>query len=404
MTFEDAQAKVASESRSKTNYFRLTNDGDYRFRVLPIAPDLVEGKWVQDRKGYEYPLVDYMLMFTKEGQKKPSYVSVIDTTQVFPNVEKDLIKVYYDKAVAECGDDKKTIEALGNITSKGGAGLRPSFRRCMYVIDQENPNDIAMLQLSNAQYRDLETLKMSTWKELRSDDPKAVCPLTHPVHGYDVLATKKSSPKTTITFSLSRKEVPVSEKMLDTLINMDRIPTVIYRYTRFHLEATVAYLQDIDEKFGFNFMETGDNGEFVDKEINSAYQQIKLSLPADDHSHFDRNASNDDDDDVDNTEKTKTLAELEKLVDQYKDEQSGSEKFQDVKEQLMDFIDANELDFQVRRFMSLTDILDGIKDELEQKNPKADEVKADDDEAPEAADQNPDTAEPATRPARRRRQ
>lgn len=405
MSFEDAQDKVKSESRVKTNYYRFDKDGEYRFRVLPIAPTLVDGKYQLDRQGYEYPLTDYMLAFPTDNAKKPRYVTVIDPTQVFPNINEDLIKVYYELAVKELGDDKKGIEALGNISTKGGAALRPSYHRCIYVIDQENPNDgIQMLQLSNSQYRDLETLKMSTWKDLRKDDPKAPCPLTHFKEGYDVIVNKDSTQKPSVKFNLSRRPVAVDKKMLEALLDMERIPSVIYRYTRFHLEATVEYLKMIDERFGFDFMVMGDDGEFANDAINTAFQQIKMSLPADDHSHFSKNASSDNDEDGENGDK-QTIADLEALVEKVGDADKSSEEYKNVKAALQDFIEANDIDFQVRRYMSLQDIIDGIKDNMDKGADNGGKDKDDDNDSEGGGtDQNPDTAEPASRPARQRRQ
>lgn len=406
MSYEEAQQKVKLESRVKTNYFRLDKDGEYTFRVLPLAPVQVDGKWVLDRKGYEYPLTSYMIGFPGETRGKFNYVSIIDPRQVFPNVDGDLFRTYYDLAVAELGDDKKAIESLGNVVSKGGAAITPSYLHCIYVIDQDEPNKgIQMLQLSNSQYQALETLKMSTWRDLLKDDPKTRCPLSDFREGYNVIATKDKSKKPPITFNLSRRAAPVDSSVAQELLDMERIPNVIYRYTRYHLEATVEYLKMLDERYDFDFMSEGDGGEFANDKINTVYQQIKMSLPSDDHSHFNKNNINGSDGDNTETDQI-TLDTLKELVEKCNDLEPTSDEYAAAKTTFENFIKANELNYTPRRYHNLADMLEAIEDELGESNGNKDDsdsdgqAKADID----ATDRNDDTNEPAARPARTRRQ
>lgn len=406
MSYEEAQQKVKAESRIKTNYFRLDKDGEYTFRVLPLAPVQVDGKWVLDRKGYEYPLVSYMIGFPTETRGKFNYVSIIDPRQVYPNIDGDLFRAYYDLAVAELGDDKKAIESLGNVVTKGGAAITPSFLHCIYVIDQDEPTKgIQMLQLSNSQYQALETLKMSTWRDLLKDDPKTRCPLSDFKEGYNVIATKDKSKKPPVTFNLSRRAAPVDAGVAQELLDMERIPNVIYRYTRYHLEATVEYLKMLDERYDFDFMKEGDDGEFANEKINTIYQQIKMSLPSDDHSHFNKNNMGGSDSENAETDQI-TLDTLRELVEKCNDLEPASDEYVAAKTTFENFIKVNGLSYVPRRYHNLADMLEEIEDELGEGNSNKGgndgdgQAKADID----ATDRNDDTNEPAARPARTRRQ
>ena len=406
MSYEEAQQKVKAESRIKTNYFRLDKDGEYTFRVLPLAPVQVDGKWVLDRKGYEYPLVSYMIGFPTETRGKFNYVSIIDPRQVYPNIDGDLFRAYYDLAVAELGDDKKAIESLGNVVTKGGAAITPSFLHCIYVIDQDEPaKGIQMLQLSNSQYQALETLKMSTWRDLLKDDPKTRCPLSDFKEGYNVIATKDKSKKPPVTFNLSRRAAPVDAGVAQELLDMERIPNVIYRYTRYHLEATVEYLKMLDERYDFDFMKEGDDGEFANEKINTIYQQIKMSLPSDDHSHFNKNNMGGSDSENAETDQI-TLDTLRELVEKCNDLEPASDEYVAAKTTFENFIKVNGLSYVPRRYHNLADMLEEIEDELGEGNSNkggndgGGQEKADID----ATDRNDDTNEPAARPARTRRQ
>ena len=405
MSYEEAQQKVKAESRIKTNYFRLDKDGEYTFRVLPLAPVQVDGKWVLDRKGYEYPLTSYMIGFPGETRGKFNYVSIIDPRQVFPNIDGDLFRAYYDLAVAELGDDKKAIESLGNVVTKGGASITPSYLHCIYVIDQEEPTKgIQMLQLSNSQYQALETLKMSTWRDLLKDDPKTRCPISDFKEGYNVIANKDKSKKPPVSFNLSRRTAPVDASVAQELLDMERIPNVIYRYTRYHLEATIEYLKLLDERYDFNFMEEKD-GEFANDKINTIYQQIKMSLPADDHSHFNKNSMGGDSEDAENSEIT--LDSLKELVEKCNDLDPSSDDYVAAKTTFENFIKANRLSYVPRRYHNLADMLDAIMDEMEEdpgKDGKQEEEEQQKKTDVDASDRNDDTNEPAARPARPRRQ
>lgn len=396
MSFEEAQAKVKAETRVKTSYFRIDKDGDYCFRVLPIAPTMVDGAWTLDRKGYEYPLTSYLVGFPTDTKGKFNYVSIIDPRQVFGNVSDDPLSVYYRLAVAALGDDKQAIESLGNITSKGGAAIRPSFLHCAYVIDMDNEKDgIQMVQLNNAQYKDLETTKMLTWKDLLKDDKNAPCPVSSLKHGYNVSATKKTGEKPSVKFTLGRRESPVDEAIVNQLLEKERIPDVIYRYERYHYEATVAYLKVLDERYGFDFMDEKD-GEFKNQELNDVLQQVRMSLPADDHSHFTNSATSDDDDDTDTP---KTLEDLEEMVNNLPDDADKDDpEYKELVELLKGYIENNDLDVSVRRFDTPDSILEKIL-KAEGKGSTQDE-----EEENQAGEKNPDTEEPATRPARPRRQ
>lgn len=58
-TLDDARKKSLEESGNKTKYFRLSQDGTFNVRILPLAPVIdKDGNPIfpMDRVGYEYPV------------------------------------------------------------------------------------------------------------------------------------------------------------------------------------------------------------------------------------------------------------------------------------------------------------------------------------------------------------
>ena len=319
-------------------------------------------------------------------------------------------------------DDDKLIKKLREGSFSGG--LKWDYRRCMYVIDLDNPeNGIQILQLSFSQYKDLEERKLNLWAKLNRNGKNVPCPISSISSAFPVEITRKTeNGKASYSFNIDTvaDKSELEESTLQQLIDMPRLPEQVYRYTRYHLEATIAYLTQLDAKFDIEVMDS--------QEVQDCIAQIKMLLPADDQSHFTLSDKGSDDNDG-----VMTIEALWKKFDALCDDQT--EEGQDLRSEILAFIDTNKLNVKVNRKKTNEDILNEIEDELngvdgeveEEPTPKKPARKSivededydddsepatpsdeEDDDEPEEApvvsrrrERNDDTNEPAARVSRR---
>lgn len=432
-SFDEAKKKNSDESSKRVNYLRFDKDGTYTVRILPLAPVIdSEGNVQMDRKGYEYPLRSFMLKIVdpskvgSDKKSKPIYVSVCHVKQALPRVNDDLIDVYLAKACELYADDEKLVKKLRGNSFDGG--LKWDSKRCMYVIDCDNRGDgIQILQLSFAQYKELEERKLNLWAKLNKKQLVG-CPLSSIENGYPLEVTRKNeNGKTSYSFNIdtiSGVDV-LEEDTLNALLDAKRLPEVLYRYTRYHLEATIAYLQQIDEKYDISVMNTD--------EVKECIETIKMHLPADDQSHFSFGKGA-----TDNHEENEmdSLDALWAIFDKLDEANLGddSEEGQELRASIHEFIQANKLPVKMGRSKTNQDLLDEcekclalpgdeeeeepvpapapkkrvVEPEPEEEEDYDDEpqtsVEEDDEEeepVPARRSRNDDTNEPAARPARR---
>lgn len=429
-TLEDAQKKNASESSGRRlEMFRMDKEGKYKVRILPLAPIPNDnGEYELPRKGYEYPAKELLLKIqtgtTKDGKPQITYVNVRHLKNIFPALEgADLIDLFVQIACEKYSDDEKLCKAIRDNSFSGG--LRYDTKRYMYVLNMDKREDgIRMLALSYAQYKELEERKLDLWKELREDDPKAFCPISSVENAYPVEITrKKENGKTSYVFNINtRREAPLSEEELQKLLDLPRLPEQLYRYTRYHLEATLYFLKQYEEKKDIDVLS--------DERITDLVEKIKILLPSDDTSHFNPNNSKGSSEDG----ATGSKMTFDQLCDTYDaivnaGQDDKSEDGLNLRTAMMEFISDNDLDVSVSRRMTNADILDEIEDALKnnaengKKPAPASENDSEEDDERESADPDDvdpeeaepsdpsdDTAEPAARtdrranrPARRRR-
>lgn len=413
-TFEDAKKKSSEESSKRVSFFRFAKDGTYTVRILPLAPvQDQDGNFLPlERKGYEYPLRSLMLKIENpkkldKGKPAITYVTVCNAKYVFKDIDADLIDTYVKVACEKYADDDKLCKKLREGSFSGG--LKWDSRRCMYIIDLETPEDgIQILQLSYSQYKDLDERKLNIWAKFNKNGKKVPCPISSIDAAFPVEITRKTeNGKASYSFNidtLAGQEV-LDESTLQRLIDMPRLPEQIYRYTRYHLEATIAYLNQLDEKFNIEVMK--------DKEVQNCIAQIKTLLPADDQSHFSLSGGKDNDDAQEAT------IDIDSLWDRYdalckEDLDDQTAEGQELRADILAFIDANQLDVKVTRKKTNEDILNEIEDELgtgagsnETYNEPATpahivEDEEDDDEPSVPSDEDDD--EPAAEPEPRRRE
>lgn len=417
-TIDDAKKKSSEESRRQTKYLRISQDGTVAVRVLPLAPIVdAEGNISLPRKGYEYPIKDLLLKICtgqdSKGKDKFAYVSVCNAKYRFPELENDLIELYTSLACEMYADDEKLVKKIRGNSFEGG--LRFDSKRCMYVYDLDKRQDgIQILQLSFSQYKEVEERKLTLWEKLIKKNSKQLCPISSIQDAY-ALEIKRTTENKKVTYSFNIDTVgdqdTLTEEELNTLLNTPRLPEVIYRYSRYHLEATIEYLKQYDEKLGIDVMS--------ETKIKDCIDAIKLLLPADDTSHFTMEGGSNDEDGASDNSLDNLWAIYDKLEEDGLDDKS--EEGQELRAAIREFIEANDLDITVGRRDSNLSLLNQIEEALSDENKPASKPAAkaevedepeqssegeqacdDEDEEPSSsrASRNDDTNEPAV-PARR---
>lgn len=361
-TFEDAKKKSSEESSKRASFFRFAKDGTYNIRILPLAPvQDADGNFLPlERKGYEYPLRSQMMKIenekkTAKGKPAITYVAVCNAKLAFKNIESDLIDKYVEIACEKYSDDEQLIKKLREGSFSGG--LKWDSKRCMYIINLDNPEDgIQILQLSFSQYKDLEERKLNLWAKLNRNGKNAPCPISSINAAYPVeIIRKTENGKASYSFNIDTvaDKNALDEATLQQLLDMPRLPEQIYRYTRYHLEATIAYLNQMDDKYDIDVMNTD--------EIQDCIAQIKLLLPSDDQSHFTMSDKNINDEDS-SVSVDSLWKKYDALVDADLDDQT--EEGQELRSDILSFIDANNLNVKVTRQKTNEDILNEIEGEL----------------------------------------
>lgn len=416
-TIEEAKKKSSEESGNRVSYLRFKNDGTYTIRILPLAPVInAEGEVLpMERKGYEYPLRSLMLKITTpqvddKGKPKITYVSVCNAKHTFKDkIKSDVIDAYVNRACELYASDEKLCKKLREGSFNGG--LRWDSKRCMYVLNLDAPAEgIQVLQLSYAQYKDLEERKMNIWTKLNKGNERVNCPISSIDSAYPVEVIRKTeNGKASYSFNidtLSGKHV-LEEKDLRKLLDMPRLPETLYRYTRFHLEATIAYLSQLDEQYDIDVLN--------DEEVQNCIEQIKLLLPADDQSHFTIGRTGND---GNNTESA-AAETIDSLWDRYDSLNAAglddkSAEGQELRTSIKEYIEDHDMNIRISHTKSNADILQEIDEVLaeeegdeEKETPAAEpakrkdapEVEEDDDEEPAAPSDEDDAEEEPAAPA-----
>lgn len=422
-TIEDAQKKSANESIGrKIEMLRMNKEGRYSVRILPLAPVKdTENNWTLPRKGYEYPVRELLLKIVtgqdKNGKDKVSFVNVRHLKNVYPEVEGDLIDTFVQIACEKYANDEALCKTI--LSNSFSGGLKYDSKRYMYVLNMDKRDEgIKMFSLSYPQYLEVEERKLNLWNQELQSDPASLCPISSPADGYPIEITrKKEGGKTSYIFDIARRKAPLEESELNALLELPRLPETLYRYTNFHLEATLAYLKQYEEQKDIDVLSDPRIGEIVEK--------IKLMFPAGDESHFTFN-SKDDEGELSGTPKV-TIDDLWDTYNRISDAgiSDASADGQNLRNAIVDYINDNDLDVAYSRRATNEDLLNLIEDALAAKSkdksvPKStpiqeSENKEDESEpaTPSATrfiERNDDTNEPAVRldrradrPQRRRR-
>ena len=173
-----------------------------------------------------------------------------------------------------------------------------------------------------------------------------------------------------------------------------RIPEIIYRYTHYHLGATVEFLKQCDGIYGMSLMETD--------EMKTVIDTLDGELPKEDTSafSFDRRTK-------DNRENGRegggiSLDDLFERYDELQRQELGdkTEEGQELRAMIRGYIEQEGLSVRVTRSTSNRELLDLIESEME--GPKPGDEPEDALGEEEEEEQPEETEERAGRPRRRR--
>lgn len=365
LTFAEAEEKAKQEAGApKVERFRMGEDGEYSIRVLPLAPSFDnEGNILpMDRKGYEYAVHQFFLGIkvpNKKGKKpKKLSIPVIRTTDKEVGKSVDLLDTYVKIAKEMYGDDEALMKLLTSSSYEGG--IRWNYQHALMVLDVSSDKERAkgpqVWQCSHSQYKDLDAAKMRLWAELKADDGQDTCPISGFTDAYPVKVIRKTeNNKTSYTIEIGRKALDITEAEAEKLLELPRLPEQLYRYTRYQMEATLAFLQQYDEEHD---MEVCKEPDFIE-----AVETLKGELPADDTSHFDLANASGKDSDKDEVTIDSLYNEYDSIVDQGLNEKS--DEYQELREKIRMFIEAKDLDVRISRTKNNLQLLEEIDEALD---------------------------------------
>lgn len=377
MTFAEAEEKAKQEAgRPRVDRFRIGEDGEYSIRIMPLAPSLDENKnpLPLDRKGYEYPLHQLFLKIALPAKKGKSSkfinIPVIKTTDKDIGMSVDLIDKYVSIAKEMYADDKDLIDAITG--SSFGGGLRWGYQHAMYILDVSSDKERAkgpqLWQCSNSQYSSIRDAEMRLWRELLEDGEQKYSPVSGFTQAYPVKVIRKTDKKTEYTIEIGRKTVDLTEDEIKALLELPRIPELIYRFTRYQLEAEVVFLQQYDEE---HQMEVCKEPDFIE-----AIEKLKGELPQDDSSHFDLASAGSDKGGASAEVTVDSLwNEYDKIVDAGLSERS--DEYQELREKIRQFAEDNDLDVRLSRSKNNQQLLEEVESAYDEKQkevkPKAEQ-------------------------------
>ena len=259
MTYSEAKEKSKQEAgRPKVERYRIGEEGEYPIRILPLAPVLDENDNPLElkRKGYEYPLRQQFIkikLSAKKGKKaKEINIPVVCTSDKEVGFSVDLIDTYVKIAKELYPDDEELIKKMGENSFHNESSLKWSYQHAIYVLDVDTEKGRAkgpqMWQCSHSVYKAIDDAKMRLWQKMVEKDPKASDPVAGFINSYDVsIIRKNNNGKTEYAVEIGRDFDDLKDEEIEKLLELPRIPELIYRFTRYHLEAELVFLQQYDE-------------------------------------------------------------------------------------------------------------------------------------------------------------
>ena len=405
-TYQSATERIKAEKGNKIPRFRMSEDGTYKLRILPLAPVLDEdgNPMEMERTGYEYPFrqifLDIEIPPAKKGGKSKKFnLPVVRATDKHVGKSVDLIDTYVKIAQQIHGDD----DALMKLIKKGGYehGLKWSSQRAMYIIDcAHRDKGIQLFTPSYSQYRDMDDAKVDLWNELLEEDDQRGCPISGITGAWPVIFKRiDNGGKTEYKISINARKDPeewnLTEDELTKLLEADRIPQAIFRYTRYHAEATVVFLEQYDKRHGMEVTQT--------EEWKNAVDTLMGELSPDDTNHFDLATAGSSKDE--GSSNGITIDDLWTKFDYIADNDLGksSDEYQELRRLIKEFIDEHKLDIRIGHGSTNEDLLYDIEEELKNQPSKPNGTKVDkaDKEPEDEGSGEEDDDRPARKPSRR---
>ena len=242
------------------------------------------------------------------------------------------------------------------------------------------------MTLSHAQFKDLDERKFKLWSKKLAKNPSYPCPISSVYDAYPVeIEKRKNGAKTEYVISIDNESepVPLTKEELTALMGAPRIPEIIYRYTRYHLGATVEFLKQCDGIYGMSLMETD--------EMKTVIDTLDGELPKEDTSafSFDRRTK-------DNRENGRegggiSLDDLFERYDELQRQELGdkTEEGQELRAMIRGYIEQEGLSVRVTRSTSNRELLDLIESEMEGPKPsdEPEDVPGEEEEQPEETEE-----------------
>ncbi|WP_234168255.1 hypothetical protein [Bacteroides thetaiotaomicron] len=297
------------------------------------------------------------------------------------------------EAAKEAGDEKLAEKIAGG---SFGGGLKYNYGHCLYIFDLgERAKGVQMMTLSHAQFKDLDERKFKLWSKKLAKNPSYPCPVSSVYDAYPVeIEKRRNGAKTEYLFSIDNESdpEPLTREELAALLGAPRIPEIIYRYTRYHLGATVEFLKQCDGIYGMRLMETDGMKEVI--------QQLSDELPKEDTSSFsfDHRTKDNKDNIQDGT--GISLDDLLEYYDELRRQDLGdkTEEGQELRAMIRSYIEQEALSVRVTRSTSNRELLELIESEMEGPKP----TDTPEDTSGEEEHRLAETEERAGRPRRRR--
>ncbi len=385
-TRQEAEIRAKEEAgRERIDRFKMPDEGEYLVRVLPLAPSVnLDGTPVLDengdlvypmgQKGCEFRLrsmvVEYKGTPDKKGKARSQYLPFVQATQEGVGYSVDIMDEYVRIAKDMYADDEAVMNLLTGKESR--ERISWSRQRCLYVYDVTDgtPKGPMMWQPSDAQWKSISAERLSTWAKEEEKakkkglDPKDVHdPLCDFYEAWPLTITKTGKKlETKYSFKIDRGEdqMPLTSEQIDRLLELPRIPETIYHFSRYQLEAELAYLQQYDEKHDLEVCK--------DEEFLEAVEKLKGELPADDNSHFSFGGSGKSN----GKESTAiTLDSLNQAYDYIIDKNLGrdSDEYEALREDIRQFIEDNDLSdvVVVKHSKKIEDLLNELEEAMEER-------------------------------------
>ena len=350
-TLEESQARKEKEevTYSKVKYFTMDKEKTYKIRILPLPPN-------SQIRGYEYPLHEYMMKIKNPSTGKIRYVNACRATEA--GISVDLIDSYRKLALKKVKGDKDMEKKIKGGSFGGGLGM--DYKRVMYIFDLDNRDEGMMIwKASFGQFKNMEEVKETFWKRLieKNKDPKQPCPISSWNMAYPLeIKKKKKDRKAEYAFSIDPFADPMrlTQEELKALMEATPINNLIYRFTKFQLEAEIVFLKQYEEETGLDLMDT--------QEIQDVIAKIKSELPANDDSSFSFDTKDDDNDGDDSL----SFDDISAMFDEFQNEggKEKSEKGQELRGIVIDYIKRKGLEIVVTRKKTISNLLDEIEDAI----------------------------------------